>query len=209
VVETVAWIADLALVPSLAVAMTAGLLVVLDDRRLTLAALAVQYLFVAWLAAAALPLGVAAAKLAAGLLACLVLGVSTAGMGWRAAGERAGALPTGPTFRWIAVLLVAIVAFAIGRDGWEAIPSLRPNVALGAMFLLTLGMLQIGITDDTLRVGVGILTLLSGFEVAYTAVETALAVMALLASVHLGVALVVSYLMVALADAAASKGGGD
>jgi len=203
----VPWIRDLALIPSVAAALTAGLLVVLDDRRLTLATLAAQYLFAAWLAAASLPPGVAAVKLVSGLLACIVLAISVAAMGWRAPGERAGALPTGHAFRWIAVFLVAIVAFAVGRDGWSAIPTLEPVVALGAMFLLALGMLQIGISEDTLRVGAGILTLLSGFEVAYAAVEPSLAVVALLASVHLGVALVVSYLLVGIPGAAAGQEG--
>jgi hypothetical protein len=197
----------LALVPAHAVAITAGLLVVLDDRRATLAALATQYLFVAWLAGLALPPAVAAVKLASGLLACGVLSVSASALGWRREGERVGALPAGHAFRWIAALLVIIIAFAIGRDGWQVIPSLEPLAARGAMFLLGLGMLQIGITEDTLRVGAGILTVLSGFEVAYAAVEPSLAVMALLASVHLGVALVVSYLLVGLQGTAAGQDG--
>lgn len=200
------WIRDLSLLPALAVAVTAGLLVVVDNRKTQLVTLAVQYFFAAWLAGLALPLGVAAVKLVAGLVACGILTVSVSALGWRLAEERPGALPAGHAFRWIAVLLVAFVAFAIGRDGWEAIPALEPAAALGAVFLLTLGMLQFGITEDGLRVGAGILTVLTGFEVAYAAVEPSLAVVALLASVHLGVALVVSYLLVGLPGAAAGEG---
>jgi hypothetical protein len=201
----VTWIWELSILPALAVALTAGLLVVMDDRRHTLVVLAVQYLLATWLSALALPLGVAAVKLVTGLVACSVLWVSLADRGWRRPEDAPGALPVGHAFRWIAVLLVAIVAFAVGKDGWDAIPALAPNAALGAMQLFTLGVLQLGITEDTLRAGTGILTVLSGFEVAYAAVEPSLAVVALLASVHVGIALVISYLLVGLGPSAAGE----
>jgi hypothetical protein len=39
------------------------------------------------------------------------------------------------------------------------------------------------------------LTVLSGFEIAYASVEPSLAVLALLAMVHIGISLIVSYLV--------------
>jgi hypothetical protein len=189
------WLQGLSLLPAIVVAATAGLLVILDDRRLAIGVLAVQYIMTAWLVALSLPFGVAAAEAASGLLACVVLWLTASSQGWLLPEARVGGLPTGHAFRWIAVLLVAMVAFGIGREGWRAIPGLPDNASLGVAFLLSLGLLQLGITDDALRVGAGILTTLSGFEVAYAAVEPALAVVALLSSVHLGVALVVSYLL--------------
>jgi hypothetical protein len=202
----VTWIRDLSMLPSLAVALTAGLLIVMDDRRHTLLVLAVQYVFSAWLSALALPPGVAAVKLVAGLVATGILWVSLADRGWRRPDEEGGALPAGHAFRWIAVLLVALVSFAIGKDGWGVIPSLAPAAALGAMLLFGLGVLQLGITEDTLRVGTGILTVLCGFETAYAAVEPSIAVVALLASVHVGIALVISYLLVGVGPTAAGEG---
>lgn len=200
------WIRDLSIVPSLAVALTAGLLVVMDDRRHTLIVLAVQYVFSTWLSALALPPGVAAVKLVAGLVATGILWVSLVDRGWQRPDDAGGALPAGHAFRWIAVLLVALVSIAVGKDGWEVIPSLAPDAALGAMVLFALGALQLGITEDTLRVGAGILTVLCGFEAAYAAVEPSLAVVALLASVHVGIALVISYLLVGVGSTAASEG---
>lgn len=189
------WLQGISLLPALLVAATAGLLVVLDDRRGAIVILAAQYVLAGWLAALSLPLGAAAAEAASGVVACAVLWL-TGTQGGRAPQGRTGGLPTGHAFRWIAVLLVAMVAYGISREGWSAIPSLPANAALGAAFLITLGLLQLGITDDPLRVGAGILTTLSGFELAYAAVEPALAVVALLSAVHLGVALVVSYLLI-------------
>jgi hypothetical protein len=51
-----------------------------------------------------------------------------------------------------------------------------------------------GFFDEPLRVGIGIMTCLSGFEVIYAAVEPSLAVISLLAGVQLSLALVTGYL---------------
>jgi hypothetical protein len=58
-----------------------------------------------------------------------------------------------------------------------------------------MGLLQLGFQEEPVKVGIGLLTIISGFEVAYTTIEPSLAVMALLATVHLGIAVVVSYLL--------------
>jgi hypothetical protein len=55
------------------------------------------------------------------------------------------------------------------------------------------GFLQLGLTSDEFRIGLGLLTLLTGFSMLYLAIEPSLAVVALVALVHLGIALTVSY----------------
>jgi len=60
--------------------------------------------------------------------------------------------------------------------------------------MLTMGLLQLGLSGSAFRVCVGLMTLLSGFEVVYSLIEPSLAVLALIASVHIGLALVASYL---------------
>jgi hypothetical protein len=194
------WLRELAYIPSLAVAVTAGLLIALDSRRLGVGLLAVQYLCVAWLAGLALPLPIAAAKLVAGLMTCGVLALSVAALHWEVPRQPTGAVPRGHAFRWIAVLIVATVALGLGRENWMGLPGVASAAAVGSSFLMALGLLQIGITEDPLRVGIGLLTLLSGFEIAYSAVEPSLAVIALLAAVHLGIALVVSYLLLVVRE---------
>jgi len=194
------WLRDLAYIPGWAVAVTAGLLIALGSRRLSLGVLAVQYLGVAWLAGQALPLQIAAAKLVAGLMTCGILALSVAALHWEPPAPPTGAVPQGRVFRWIAILLAATVALGLGRTNWTGLPGVSDAAATGASFLVALGLLQIGITEDTLRVGIGLLTLLSGFEVVYSAIEPSLAVIALLAAVHLGIALVVSYLLLVVRE---------
>ena len=56
------------------------------------------------------------------------------------------------------------------------------------------GFLQFGFNERPFRVGIGLFSMLSGFEIAYAKIEPSLAVIALLAAIHIGIALVVGYL---------------
>jgi len=192
--------------PVVAGALAGGLLVVLDDRRALLALLGVEYLAAAWFAALPLPFLVVIAKLCAGFLACCILGLTHARIGWRieVAGEYA--IPTGRAFRVIAVLLVVIAVYGAVTVRPLAIPQLTPMVAVGGAWILGLGLLQLGLHLDPFRVGLGLLALLAGFEGLYSALEPSLLVSALLAAIHLGLAVAVSYLM--LSDAAPGEGAG-
>ncbi len=60
-----------------------------------------------------------------------------------------------------------------------------------------MGLLHLGITSRVLRVTIGLMTILSGFEILYSAVEGSVLVAALLAIINLGLALVGSYLLIA------------
>jgi hypothetical protein len=60
-----------------------------------------------------------------------------------------------------------------------------------------MGLLHLGITGRILRVTIGLMTVLSGFEIIYAAVEGSVLVAALLAVINLGLALVGAYLLIA------------
>ena len=60
-----------------------------------------------------------------------------------------------------------------------------------------MGLLHLGLTNHPFRVTLGLLTVLSGFEILYAAVETSTLVAGLLAGINLGLALVCAYLLVA------------
>jgi hypothetical protein len=200
------WIVDLAVLPAVLAGVTGALLVVLDDRRVMLGILAGQYLCAAWLVGLALPLSIAAAKLVSGLMACGALALSVAALRWRLPEMEAGAIPSGHALRLVAAGLVATVAVGLGLRNWMSLPSITTPATLGSTLLMALGLLQIGITEEPLRVGVGLLTLLSGFEIAYSSIEPSLAVVALLAAVHLGIALVVSYLLLVVRSEPSTPG---
>ncbi|OQX64595.1 MAG: hypothetical protein B5M51_03245 [Anaerolinea sp. 4484_236] len=84
--------------------------------------------------------------------------------------------------------------------GWM-LATILPGIGLaevaGSLLLLGMGLLHLGMTIQPLRVIIGLLTILAGFEMLYAAVETSTLVAALLAVINLGLALVGSYLLTA------------
>jgi hypothetical protein len=99
-------------------------------------------------------------------------------------------------FRLLAAGLVGlVVASAVPRIA-VYIPAVATEQLLGAGILIGLGLLHLGLTSGTLRVILGLLTILAGFEILYAAVESSVLVAGLLAVVNLGLALVGAYLLV-------------
>lgn len=186
---------EVRLVAALICGICAGAIAGQNDRRLALGLLVVQYAAVTLLAAQFIAWNIVAVKLAGGLIACLILGVTLVRLPQTASSGDEGIIPAGRSFRLISVLLVAVAGWGLSRDRWMGILALESNASLGSAVLMTLGLLQLGTSDSPFRVGLGILTVLSGFEIAYASVEPSLAVLALLAMVHIGIALTVSYLI--------------
>lgn len=192
---TLDWIEAYAWAPSYILALSGVLLINLNDRRAQMLVLGIQYFGMAWLSGLALPFPVAGAKFLAGILTCLILAVSFMSMPDSAGSQQGGSLPSGRIFRLVAAALVVTAAWGLGRRNWMGLPDLHESAIRGGTFLLALGMLQLGLFMDPVGVGLGLLTLLSGFEIIYSALEPSLAVIALLAMVHLGIAIVVGYLL--------------
>ena len=105
--------------------------------------------------------------------------------------------PRGRLFRLCAAGIILLVV-------WVATPAVDTIMADagyaitgGSLILIGMGLLHLGITSYILRVVIGLMTVLSGFEILYSAVEGSILVAALLATINLGLALVGAYLMIA------------
>lgn len=188
-------------VPLALVAATAFALVIVERPGIQIAILAAQYASVAWLTSLALPPQVAAVKLVAGMITCGVLALTVAGS--RPPSESG----SGKAFRAIAAILIMGAAIGIGRANWMRIPDIRPEAIMAATILMSMGLLQLGLFRTPLRVCIGLITMLSGFEIAYAVIEPALAILALLASMHIGLAMVVSYLTLVAHPSGLAEGG--
>lgn len=192
-------------IPVIVVAIT-GILLVLADRRMSiLIILAVQYLTTSLLVWAALSLQVAVARLVTGLVVTVILGLAVRSIGMRTRFSRSRILPSGRAFRLISALLIAVAAIGMARGPWIDVLELPEMVSLGALVMAGLGLLQVGLFDEPLRVGVGLLTILAGFEIAYGIIEPSLAIIALFALVNIGIALASSYLVMLAADKAGEE----
>ena len=96
-------------------------------------------------------------------------------------------------FRFIAAVLVILTMLSVSPAvvGW--VPGIAFEPTMGALVLLGMGLLHLGLTTHPLRVIFGLFTVLSGFEILYAAVEVSALVGGLLAVVTLGLALLGAY----------------
>ncbi len=205
-------VANLAVAPAvIGVFISATLLVVSRDWRLNLLGLAGKYTFVALLMTQVMRLEVVALKGLIGWLICLLFYLTeqqsksltrasgeTADLSlqawsaarietWRRKGVSAQGL-----FGLMAVLMVAVVAYAAASS--LPLPEAPADISLVSYLLAGLGILLLGLSQDPLRVGIGMLMFLSGFDLFYTTLEQSLVVTGFLGALSFVIALVTAYL---------------
>ena len=163
------------------------------DWRWSLALLAGQYLAAFWLILTHWPLTMSAANLVTGWMAAAVLGMTQISIKEDPAAE--SSWPQGRLFRLFAagLVLITIAQAAQSVNNW--LPEAGLPVVLGALVLIGLGLLHLGITVQPLRVILGLLTTLLGFEILYATIENSILVAGMLSVVTLGLALAGSYLL--------------
>jgi hypothetical protein len=207
-------------VPALVlVSLTSLALLVVEDWRLSILALAAQYVGVFFLVGIAWPLEMAITKVVAGWMAGAVLGMAAISLprsmpaDHLVDGTNGGFIEppgtvlvsqsliprstAGMLFRLLAAILVGLVVLSAAPQlvGWSSDLSLEPVV--GSLLLIGMGLVKLGFTSRPLHTILGLLTALAGFEILYAAVEDSTLVAGLLAGVNLGLALVGAYLLVA------------
>jgi hypothetical protein len=181
-------------IATIGIAVTGSLLVLFDDRRLLVFTLAVQYALVAFLISYMLNVQIAAAKLVAGMVSCVIFLIYLRTVRTDPVEDILRTIPFNRLFRVLAVLLVLLVAIGVSTGNLVNLEGLPPEIGTGTALLICLSFLHLGLCEEPLRVGIGLLTFLSGFEITYSILEPSLAVVGLLASVHVGIALVCGYL---------------
>jgi hypothetical protein len=189
---TLAWIAVVAIF------ITATGLLLARDWRWSIILLAVQFLGMFVLTLHHWPLGMASVKVVAGWMSAAVLGMTRSGLTSEDADEaRTG--PRGRLFRLFTAVIVLLLVTVITPAVDTIMADASYPVTSGSLLLIGLGLLHLGMSTRILRVTIGLITVLSGFEVLYSAVEGSVLVAALLAAINLGLALVGAYLMTASA----------
>ncbi|HMD88395.1 MAG TPA: hypothetical protein VKF38_04465 [Anaerolineaceae bacterium] len=172
--------------------MGSSLSILISQRwRYTLISLAVQYLAVFWLVALVWPVGLAAIKLVVGLMAGALIGSLQPS---DELVEEKEASISGRIFRSLAAGLIWLVVFSIAPGLMDWFPA-QPVILWGGLILVGMGLLQLGMTTRPLRIIVGLLTVISGFEILYASVESSILVAGLLAMINLGIGLTGAYLL--------------
>lgn len=170
------------------------------DWRWSLGFLAAQYLGMFWLVTLHWPFGLASIKLVTGWMASATLGVTRLGMSDELPhfpALESDAWPQGRLFRLFASAIVVILVIAITPQVETIIPGISRPVIVGGLLLAGMGLLNLGLTAEILRVTLGLLMVMAGFELLYATVETSILLAGLLSIVNLGLALAGAYLMTA------------
>lgn len=187
--NVVAWIVIIFLL------FTSAGLLISRDWRLGLGLLGLQYVGVFWLANQHWPISMAAIKLVTGWMAIATLGITRLNLK-ELEGESRHFWPQGRLFRLFTAGIITIIIATVAPLVENIIPGIGLPVISGSLILMGLGMLHLGMTAQPFRVILGLLTVLSGFEALYAALESSILVAAMLSVVNLGLALVGAYLLI-------------
>jgi hypothetical protein len=157
-----------------------------------LIAFSLQTLGVGLLALQVAPVPVAAAKCIVGWLAVTILAITISREKKDFARDKEGL--GAPLFRMALGILVfsSILVLYPGLGGLFRDPP--TGILLPSGFLLGIGLVNLGMSEHPLRVALGLLALLQGFELSYMWVEQSLLVLALLAVMDLSIPVVLSIL---------------
>jgi len=194
-----------------ALVASAGFIVTVRNWRLALPVMVLQYVLVGILLARLLDPTAALFKPLAGFVVLFVLSLAAqraddvrAERGESVASERLAQpnwqrLPAQLLLRAITTCLVITAAF--GAAARFPLPGVARELGLGAYMLAGCGLLLMATAHESLNVGLGILMLISGFELAYTPLEPSVGLSVLLALTTLLIGLAIAYLTLADADA--------
>lgn len=207
-------------VPGIAVLIgllvAAGLLVILTNWRLLIFVLGALYLLLGLMLTRAVPLELAAVKALVGVIISPVLFITARRVQWghtdvdeeeieaRPARRiwRIALVGPGLPVRVMAAALTGVLALSLALR--NPLPIVSDSVAardltIGTFALVLLGLLNVILNENPLKVGIGLLTVLAGFELFYTAIEPTLTLVGLLGLTNLIIALAISYLTTAWA----------
>lgn len=192
------------------VALTSFMLLHIKNWRIQIISLVIQYLGVFILVYISWPLALSVTKIVAGWIASAVLGLSLLNQpGVNQANRDVMTEIVVPPVRgkiqpamslnviqFLSTILILLIGFSISSVINDWFPMVKIEQIWGAMVLMGVGLLQLGFNDQTTDIIIGLLTVLSGFEILYAAIETSTLVAGLLAAIVLGIAMIGAYLNV-------------
>ena len=170
---------------------------VVSSRRWMTGLLAFQYIGVFLLVSVSWPMEIAVVKLVAGWMASAVLFLTYQSMIGADTESLFAAVPPGTTFKGFAALLVGLSVYSLVPLALRWFLGATSQQVLGGFWLVGLGLLQLILSRDSLRIIIGLLTVISGFEILYATLEASVLMTGLLAILNIGFAFLGAYLLMA------------
>ena len=164
--------------------------------KLTLLALAAQYVGMSLQLASVLSLDTVIIKLLVGLMCCAVMWVSCNTISYQDLDKEKNLFSTN-LFRVLATILMIILAIVL-RPSLQLLPldPLPSTMLISSILLLLLGLLQIGINRDAFFTISGLLTFYMGFDTFYSVVEVSSLLVGLLAIINMAIVLLGAYFLI-------------
>lgn len=193
----------------LGLVIAVAIVVLIADWRVSLLALAIQYILVAILLSTLIPLQIAAVRMIAGGLVALMFYITARRTQPRRRRQRQptpedsvrdefednaprGIFWTNLPFRVIGLALVSLSVIVLSQQ------FILLNAPLlfwaTGLWLAAGGMLIIAVTRDALKMGMGLLFFTSGFGILYLSIDNSLLIYALLVISDLVIALAISHI---------------
>ena len=173
----------------------ASVMAVVEEWRISLLALLIQYALVGFLLSGSISPSIALAKIITGGMIFFTL-FPTAWRGRRKPPAKIAGqgrtFATSLPFRLAGSALIGLVAYGLLHQyPWEGVPT---PLAFASNFLMAMGLWTVILGRGPFRMGLGLLTFQIGFELLFTAWERSLLVAGLLGLVNILLALAIPYL---------------
>jgi len=174
----------------------AGMMLV-QSRRWMTGLLALQYIGAFSLVSISWPMEIAVVKLVAGWMSAAILFLTYENIPRQISDAELMASLPATVFKGFLAILIGIAVYSMVPIGTRWFLGATPQQVLGGIWLLGLGLLQLGLSREGIRVIIGLLTVISGFEILYATLEASVLMTGLLAILNIGLAFVGAYLMMA------------
>ena len=182
--------------------ITAGTILITRDWRLLILAVLLQYILAGLILSRLVRPDIAVLKVMIGAFICPILFLSARQVvvgtpigSTIIQKEQRNRAATGWIFRLLAALIMLLVTVTVSE--MFALPGLPPTLVIAVYWLVLVGLTTLIITEDPLKTGIGLLTILTGFDLFYTTLEHSLLITGLWGAVNLLLALAISYLIIA------------
>ena len=172
-------------------------ILLLHSRRWMTGMLAIQYIGVFSLVSISWPLEIAVVKLVAGWMAAAVLFLTYENIPAPQEETRLAASLPGTFFKGFLAILIGFAVYSMLPAALRWFLGAASQQVLGGLWLMGLGLLQLGLSREGIRVIIGLLTVISGFEILYSTLEASVLMTGLLAIMNIGLAFVGAYLLIA------------
>lgn len=180
-------------------AITTTVLLLLQEWRIILITLIIQYAGVFILVGLTWPFEMAMIKVLSGFIASIILWIELV----RYPDFQSSSLVdhhqelrnSDRLFRVFMAFLVGLAIYSLADDTAKWILNASYQQIFGSLLLMGMGILILGITNTVIKGIVGLLTFFSGFEILFATLETSVLIAAFFSFITLGIAFLGAYII--------------